>query len=146
MKNELAVKLNQYLADVGVLYVKWHNLHWNVTGKQFKAVHEYLETLYDSLADVLDEVAELLKMNQETPLASMKEYLKVTSIEELDSVEVSVEDTLELVTKDMEQMKKLAEEIRSMADEEDIYDVVSVMEGHLSNYKKNIWFLKAMTK
>ena len=58
MKKELVVKLNKYLADVAVSYIKMHNLHWNIVGSQFKAVHEYLETIYDSYADVLDEVAE----------------------------------------------------------------------------------------
>lgn len=69
MKKELAAKVNVYLADIGVLYIKLHNLHWNVVGSQFKAVHEYLESLYDSMAALLDEVAELLKMNGESPLS-----------------------------------------------------------------------------
>ena len=70
MKKELVVKLNKYLADVAVSYIKMHNLHWNIVGSQFKAVHEYLESIYDSYADVLDEVAEALRMNDELPLAS----------------------------------------------------------------------------
>ena len=61
MNKNLVLKSNKYLANVGVEYIKLHNLHWNVIGLQFKAVHEYLESLYDSLADVLDEVAELIK-------------------------------------------------------------------------------------
>ena len=65
MKKNITNALNTYLADVSVLYFKWHNLHWNVVGPQFKAVHEYLETLYNNLADVLDEVAENLKINGE---------------------------------------------------------------------------------
>ena len=54
--------LNTYIANIGVGYIKLHNLHWNVVGSQFKAVHEYLESLYDAFADVLDETAELLKI------------------------------------------------------------------------------------
>ena len=146
MKKELVVELNKYLADTAVLYIKWHNLHWNVVGSQFKAVHEFLEGLYDALADVLDEVAELLKMNEETPLASLKEYLAVTSIEELPSVELAVKDVISVTTADMETMKATAEAIRAMADEEDLYDVVGMMEDQLENYKKNLWFLKAMAK
>ena len=146
MKNELAQGLNAYLADVAVSYIKWHNLHWNVVGVQFKSVHEYLETLYDALADVLDEVAELLKMNGETPLASMKEYLAVTSIKELDSTEISVGDTLATVIADMEHLQATAVALRSSADEEDAYDVVGMMEDNLSEYKKNLWFLHSMVK
>lgn len=146
MKEELYNDLNKYLADVAVLYIKFHNLHWNVVGKQFKNVHEYLETIYDGFADVLDEVAENLKMNGKTPLASMSDYLKVTSIQELENVEVSVTDTLNIAKQDIASMKTFAESIRKFAGKEDNYDVVAMMEGHLSDYNKTLWFLEAMTK
>lgn len=143
MNKELALKLNAYLANVAVLYVKLHNMHWNVTGSQFKAVHEYLETLYDGMADVLDEVAEALKMNGEMPLASMKEYLAVATIEELDSRARDVKTVLDTVLADLEAMKAQAEAIRLAADAEDRYDIVGLMEDELGNYNKTIWFLKA---
>ena len=85
MENRLLKVSNKYLANVGVSYIKLHNLHWNVVGLNFKAVHEYLESIYDSMAEVLDEVAELIKMDGGYPLASLKEYLAVASIEELES-------------------------------------------------------------
>ena len=75
--------LNAYIANIGVGYIKLHNLHWNVVGSQFKAVHEYLESLYDAFADVLDETAELLKMAGAQPVASLKGYLEIATIKEL---------------------------------------------------------------
>lgn len=146
MKKEIAVALNQYLANVGVLYIKLHNLHWNVTGADFKPVHEYLETLYDGFADVLDAVAENLKMHGEQPLASLKGYLETASIEELESVELRSGEALEIVKKDIGLLKTQAEAIRTLADEEVLYDVVALMEDQLSNYHKTLWFVQAMTK
>ncbi|MFV0479967.1 MAG: Dps family protein [Anaerorhabdus sp.] len=146
MKKGIVKDLNCYLANTGVLFVKLHNLHWNVVGKQFKGTHEYLETLYDGFAEVLDEVAELLVMHGETPKASMKEYLEVATITEIDSVEVSVDKALKTVAKDIEVMQKLAESIRKKASEEDLYDIVAALEGHLGQYSKTLWFLKAMSK
>ncbi len=70
MRGVLQKKLNGYLANVGVIYIKLHNLHWNVVGTNFKAVHEYIETLYDGFALVLDETAEAPKIQGERPLAS----------------------------------------------------------------------------
>ena len=46
MNKELTKSVNAYIANIGVGYIKLHNLHWNVVGSQFKAVHEYLESLY----------------------------------------------------------------------------------------------------
>lgn len=146
MKKELALALNKYLANLGVEYIKLHNLHWNVVGINFKAIHEYLEGLYDGVSASLDSVAELLKMNDEVPAASLKEYLALSSLEELPSVELKGKDVLEIVLKDFNEFKQLAESIRALADEEDVYDVVSAMESDLEQFNKSIWFIKAMLK
>ena len=60
MKKNLFDKLNKYLADTGVMYIKLHNLHWNVYGLQFKPVHEYLEALYDDTTEKMDEILSLI--------------------------------------------------------------------------------------
>ena len=146
MNKKLVEKINGYLANVGVGYIKLHNLHWNVVGPEFKAVHEYLEGLYDGFAEVLDAVAELLKMNDEMPLASLKDYLAVASIKELEAKDYGVKEVLEIVLADLKEMKAEAEDIRKLADEEDAYDVVAMMEGDLEKYNKNIWFVKSMLK
>lgn len=146
MKNEFSVALNQYLANVAVGYVKFHNLHWNVVGSSFKQVHEYLETLYDGFADILDSVAELLKMHGVQPLASMKDYLAAATIQELDSDERPIHEVLDIARGDLLALKAQAESIRSAADADDAYDVVAAMEDQLSNYNKTLWFLQAMGK
>jgi starvation-inducible DNA-binding protein len=146
MNKNLVSKTNKYLANVGVEYIKLHNLHWNVIGVQFKAVHEYLESLYDSLADVLDEVAELLKMGGEFPLASLKDYLEVAEVKELVSKDYGIKETLEIVLADIKLLKNNAVEIRSMAAEEDYYPLKVMMEDHLANYNKTIWFIESMLK
>ena len=146
MKKELALALNKYLANLGVEYIKLHNLHWNVVGINFKAIHEYLEGLYDGVSASIDSVAELLKMHDEVPAASLKEYLALSSLEELPSVELKGKDVLEIVLKDFNEFKQLAESIRALADEEDVYDVVSAMEADLEQFNKSIWFIKAMLK
>ncbi len=146
MKKELAVKLNQYLANLGVEYIKLHNLHWNVVGINFKAIHEYLEGLYDGISASLDSVAELLKMHNEVPAASLKEYLALSNISELDSKELKGADVLHIVLNDFENFKGLAEEIRLEADNDNAYDIVGLMESDLAQFNKAIWFIKAMLK
>ena len=146
MKKELVNLSNNYIANIGVSYIKLHNLHWNVVGHQFKSVHEYLESIYDALAGVLDEVAEILKMDGEMPLGSLKKYLKHASIEELEEKDYSVQESLEIVLKDLELLKAQAEAIRKLADEEDHYQMVGAMEDQLGQYSKNIWFIKSMLK
>ena len=146
MKKELSKVMNHYLANLGVEYIKLHHLHWNVVGINFKSIHEYLEGLYDGLASSLDEVAELLKIHDEVPAASLKEYLELASIEELEAGELHGKEVLEIVLKDFKEMRNQAEALRNQADEEHLFGVVSALEGDLEQYDKNIWFIKAMLK
>ena len=146
MKKELVLKSNKYLANINVNYVKLHNLHWNVLGLQFKPVHEYLEGLYDSMHEVFDEVAELLKMNGHYPLASLKEFLAVSEISELESKDYSVKESLEIALSDIKLLKANALELRALASEEDFYPLQVMMEDHLANYNKVVWFIESMLK
>ena len=146
MEKELLKNLNKYLSNLGVLYIKLHNLHWNVVGINFKATHEYFETLYDGISESLDSVAEVIKMHEGTPLASLKTYLELSTIEEIPSVEVDNKTSLKIVLEDFIKMKSLVEEIRQIADKEDLYDIVTLVEGELEQYNKSIWFIKSMLK
>ena len=146
MKKELAIALNKYLADLGVAYIKFHNLHWNVVGIQFKSVHEYLESVYDSLSDMLDEVAEILKMADEMPLGSMKAYLEVTSIEELEDKSYSVLEARTIAMNDVASLQATAEAVRRLAGEDDTYTVVVMLEDQLVTINKTLWFLQSMLK
>ena len=146
MRKELVLEVNKQIANLGVGYVKFHNLHWNVIGGQFKPVHEYLESLYDSMHEVFDEVAELLKMNKEMPLASLKDYLNVAEIEELESKEFKVLESLQIALADVKLLKANALELRALASEEDFYPLQVMMEDHLANYNKVVWFVESMLK
>ena len=146
MKKELSVQLNKYLADVGVAYIKFHNLHWNVVGIQFKNVHEYLESVYDSLSDILDETAEILKMADEIPLGSMKAFLAVSSIQELEDKSYTVLEARTIAAADIAALKATAEAIRKLASEDDYYTVVVMLEDHLVTINKTLWFLQSMLK
>ena len=139
-------KMNQYVADLSVLFVKFHNLHWNVVGEDFKAVHEYLELIYDDLNLKFDEVAERIKMIGEFPLASLKDYLDVTSVKELESNDISINGAYNVALESLELLKASALHIRKLAEGNDDFVTVSMMEDHVTAYDKEIWFVKSALK
>lgn len=140
-------KLNTYLANLAVINIKIHNLHWNIVGSQFVSVHEYLESEYDKAGERLDEVAELIRMSGEFPVANLKEYLEISTIKEIEtSKEVSIKEALEIVLSDIKLQKELALEIRKEADEADNFTVANVMENHIEDYNKQIWFVESSLK
>jgi starvation-inducible DNA-binding protein len=144
MNKNLFEKLNKYLADNAVMYIKLHNLHWNVYGLQFKPVHEYLEALYDDTTEKMDEIAEVIRMKGEYPAASLAEYLKLSTIKELPSEKIANKAALEIVLEDLKALDAEAKDVRATADEDDIFDVVMMMEDYCAFYQKTIWFISQM--
>ncbi len=138
--------LQRYLSNLAVLNVKFHNIHWNVVGNQFMQIHNFTEEVYNKFFEDLDEVAELLKMKNATPLSTMAEYLDNATVEEIKAKDFSIKESLEVVKNDMVSMKELALEIRNMADEENDFETVAVFEGYVAYFSKNIWFLNSMLK
>ncbi len=139
-------KLNVYLSNLNIGITKLHNLHWNVVGKNFMAVHNFTEELYDEWFEKFDEIAEILKMKNEFPLASVKDYLDNASISEIESKDYSESEVIDIVLKDIIAMKELAVEIRADADAANDFTLVATIEDHIAGYEKNIWMLSAMSK
>jgi len=139
-------KINEYLSNLAILNVKFHNLHWNVVGINFNELHKLTEELYEDLFEKYDAVAELLKMKGQMPLSRVADYLINASVEEVEPKEFSAKEVLEILLKDIRKMKELALEIRNQADEEGDFAVVNVFEDHIASYNKNIWFIESMLK
>ena len=147
MRKEIVLEVNRQIANLGVGYIKFHNLHWNVVGGQFKPVHEYLEALYDSFSDSLDEVAEVLRMKDEYPVASLKGFLELSQIKEIEeSKDIHYEKVLKIVLDDLSVIKNQAKIVRNLAVEDDIIVLIDSMEGIISNIDKELWFIKSMLK
>ena len=74
--------LNTTLADEHALYVKTRNYHWNVTGPQFRSLHEMLEEFYQKLAPLADDVAERARIMGGHAIGTMAEFSQQTRLSE----------------------------------------------------------------
>ena len=57
-RQQVVALLQPIIANLGVLYAKTRNYHWNLTGPRFHTLHLFLEQQYKQLAEAADEVAE----------------------------------------------------------------------------------------
>jgi starvation-inducible DNA-binding protein len=137
-------QLNVYLANLAVLNVKLHNLHWNVVGPQFVQLHEFTEKAYDRAFEDYDTVAELLKMRGESPLVSLKDYLAHTTLSELPSKAFTAKELLDIVETDYVALCQQAKVIRQSLDEAGDDTAVMVFDDFIAAYQKDLWFLKAL--
>jgi len=143
MKKQVIQELGQYLANLHVLYVKLHNMHWNVEGRQFFQLHEKLEELYDGVAEELDAVAERILMLGGRPAASMRAFLDQATLKELESGPVSGDAVLQILQADM---VALARDVSGMVElAGNAGDVVTegMLTDSLGRYQKLIWMLRA---
>ena len=60
-RKRVAEMLNGVLADSYRLALKTQNFHWNVSGPQFKALHDLFEEQYGDLAEAVDDLAERVR-------------------------------------------------------------------------------------
>ena len=142
----VAEKLNPYLANLVVLYAKFHDLHWNVKGKMFVAVHEYTESRYEDLAEKFDEVAEKVIMKGEKPVSKVADYTKLATVKEMADKEFQCEEVIAEVLADTKLLRDQATELRNYFDEAGDFTVVMMLEDHIAGYEKQIWFLESMAK
>ena len=143
MTKELEKKLNLYLANQLVDYVKKHNLHWNLKGTQFFTLHAKLEELYDEANDILDEVAERILALGGNPVSNMKEALSIATIKELDDGPKSTDQTIKALVSDTDYWIKDSKEIVELAEKEGDGVTADMFNGYTKEYQKLAWMLKA---
>jgi len=146
MNENIVKNFNKLLSNFFIVYVKLHNLHWNVVGINFKSIHEYLELLYKDISVSFDTIAEVLKMNDQTPIASLSKFIENSTIKEIESIELDGCKVLNIVLHDFKELKCICEEIRCCADKENLFEIINIMDKEIEWLNKQIWFIKAMLK
>lgn len=81
-RKAVAEKLQKLLADEHLIYIKTRNYHWNIKSVNFAELHGFYEEQYDELEEVIDEVAERIRMIGFLSVGKMSEYLKLTELDE----------------------------------------------------------------
>lgn len=139
---KLQTALNIQIANWSVLYTKLHRYHWFVKGPHFFTLHEKFEELYNESATVVDEVAERLLASGGTPVATMKEYLNLATLEETKGES----NANEMIASLVDDYKHLKQELKALAElsaqqEDDVINDLAV--GLLVKVDTHIWMLSA---
>jgi len=140
---KLHAKMNEYLANQQVMYIKLHNLHWYIKGQGFFTLHAKLEELYNATAETIDEVAERMLMVGATPVASLQGALKLTNVKELEDKPIGSVEAVQVLAKDVEWWLKDTKEIIELAEAEGDTGTVDLFSGLLAEYQKLAWMLSA---
>jgi len=134
--------LNKQLADWNVLYVKLHNYHWYVKGGDFFTLHAKFEELYNEASIHIDELAERVLIIGGKPLATMREYLDTSGINEANKLVKAEGMVLDLIHDYQYLIEDLKEgmEITDFEKDSVTHDMLLAIREQLS---KHVWMLKA---
>ncbi|RXJ00017.1 DNA starvation/stationary phase protection protein [Anaerobacillus alkaliphilus] len=143
MANEkLVSSLNSQLANWNVLFTKLHNYHWYVTGPEFFTLHTKFEEYYTEAATYIDSIAERILTIEGKPLATLKEYLAASSIEEATSKE-EAKEMVAILAADFEKVIAQSNETIALAEEAGDESTADMFIGIKTSLEQHVWMLKA---
>ncbi len=143
MSNILYEKMNLYLANQEVNYIKLLNLHWYVKGRSFFTLHSKLEELYNHTASVIDSVAERLLALEQAPVGNMQSALKIATIKERSDTPISSDETVGLLITDIRYWIDDTQEIVKLAEEAGDGVTADQFNDYLGEYQKLLWMLES---
>ncbi|REE90502.1 starvation-inducible DNA-binding protein [Paenibacillus taihuensis] len=142
MTTKLQTILNNQIATWSVLYVKLHNFHWYVKGNQFFTLHVKFQELYEEATLHVDEIAERLLAIGGQPVATMAEYIELSTVKEATGKESAVEMVDALIADFSAVVAELKEGMAEAASSGDETSGDMLLAIH-STLEKHIWMLKA---
>ncbi|MDR3021972.1 MAG: DNA starvation/stationary phase protection protein [Clostridiales bacterium] len=135
--------MNVYLANQQIMFVKLHNLHWYIKGENFFSLHAKFEDLYDSCAEIIDEVAERMLMIGHTPVASLASSLKLAKITELADKPIKAAEAVKILHEDVLFWIDASKNIHELANKEGDFGTADIFAKYLGEYQKLSWMLKS---
>lgn len=142
MSKALNEELNVQVASWSVVYTKLHNFHWYVKGPSFFTLHVKFEELYNEATLHMDEIAERLLALGGKPVATMKEQLKLSVVEEASGTE-DAEKMVETLVNDYDKVMKSLKKGMELAAEEGDDMTEDMFNAIHQNLEKHSWMLSA---
>lgn len=141
-ETKLNSQLNELVATWSVLYTKLHNYHWYVNGPSFFTLHTKFEELYNEVTLNLDEVAERILSKGGKPVATLKEHLALSLIEEASGKETT-EQMVETTIADFETIMEALKQAMATAGEAGDDRTEDLLNATYQSLEKHAWMLNA---
>lgn len=139
---ELALLLNDLLANYSLFYQNVRGYHWNIKGDKFFELHLKFEELYNNLFIKIDDVAERILTLGYTPKHKYTDYLKESNIPESSEVSdgyKAVENILESFKILLTKQRRILELSAEINDE----GTNAQMSDNIREQEKLVWMYSA---
>ena len=142
---QLIQQLKVILATNFALYLKAHNFHWNIEGKDFPQYHSFLDGLYNSIWQQTDDIAEhLRKLNAYAP-GSLSRFRELADIQDSTNIPQALAMFDELKNDNERYIIHLRAGIVA-ADQANEPAVSNFLQDLLGKHQKHAWMLRSIIK
>lgn len=139
--------MNTLLANEYALFTKTLKYHWNVTGLVFHSLHAFLDGQYRELLEVMDHVAERIRVLDAVPLSTVAE---VHGRMELSENPGEVPEAKKMLNDLLRDHLTVQSEIKEIVAEEDLWKddpgTQDFLIGLIGRHETMSWMLKAHLK
>lgn len=142
-RQAIAEGLSRLLADTYTLYLKTHHYHWNVVGPMFNTLHLMFETQYNELALAVDQIAERIRALGEPAPGTYRDFGRLTSIDDDDTVPDATEMIQRLVA-GQEAVVRTARSIFPTVTEASDEPTADLLTQRMQVHEKTAWMLRSM--
>lgn len=141
---EIVSFLNTLLADEYALYTKTRNAHWNVTGPNFHALHIFFESQYEALDVIIDDIAERVRALGHFALGSLKDFLNVTHMSEVNHDFSNPKQIIQTLVNDHETIIRIIRnDIAPISDKCKDLGTADFVTGVMEQHEKMTWMLRS---
>lgn len=138
----VATLLNRLLADEHILYTKTRNYHWNYEGDNFMEMHKFYEGQYEELAEMIDEIAERIRMIGHHAEGRLKDFLKLTNLEE-ENYTTNQNEQVKNLTDDHEDIIRIVRKHIDTAEKLKDAGTMDFLTKIMEQHEKMAWMLRS---
>ena len=139
---ELVKKMNELQATTFALYLKAHNFHWNVRGKDFSQLHDFFGDFYEEVFDAVDVTAEQIRALGVPVIGALGAYHTQSRITDEMAVP-SASQMIYILYYDNKTVIDVLTEAHALAEAKKAYGLVNFIEGRIDTHNKHQWMLAA---
>ena len=139
----IAQGLSRLLADTYTLYLTTHNFHWNVTGPMFQTLHVMFETHYTEMAIAVDSIAERIRSLGLPAPGTYGEFIKLSSIKEVDGVP-KAKEMIQLLVHGHESVVRTARSVYPVVEKAADEASADLLTQRIQLHEKTAWMLRSL--
>jgi starvation-inducible DNA-binding protein len=142
----VALILNKLLANEFVLYSKTRNYHWNIESPSFMELHKFYEAQYTELATIIDEVAERVRKIGHYAEGRLKDFLKLTDLEEGEYTDNQKTQIGNLLDDHETLARTIRNQVSTVEEKHKDIGTADFLTGVLKQHETMAWMLRSYLK